>query len=76
MDRVEALHRTPGWMSEVRDLLEPIDAITIDTGIAEPADAGLNAPAQAVAFSTQSSLASLPACTGATGWSSPSGSRM
>ena len=39
MDRVEALHRTPGWMSEVRDLLEPIDAITIDTGIAEPAAA-------------------------------------
>ena len=26
-------------MAEVRDLLEPIDAITIDTGIAEPAAA-------------------------------------
>ena len=39
VDRIEALHRTPGWMSEVRDLLEPIDAITIDTGIAEPAAA-------------------------------------
>lgn len=36
---IEALHRTPGWMSDVRDLLEPIPAITIDVGIAEPAAA-------------------------------------
>ena len=39
LDRVGALHRTPGWMSEVREILEPIPAITIDTGIAEPAAA-------------------------------------
>ena len=39
IERIEALHRTPGWMSDVRDLLEPIEAITIDTGIAEPAAA-------------------------------------
>jgi mannose-1-phosphate guanylyltransferase len=39
VERVESLHRTPGWMADVRDLLEPIDAITIDTGIAEPAAA-------------------------------------
>lgn len=37
LDRVGELHRTPGWMSEVRDLLEPIPAVTIDNGIAEPA---------------------------------------
>jgi mannose-1-phosphate guanylyltransferase len=36
-DRIAGLHRTPGWMSEVRDILEPIPAVTIDTGIAEPA---------------------------------------
>jgi mannose-1-phosphate guanylyltransferase len=39
IEKVEALHRTPGWMADVRDLLEPIEAITIDTGIAEPAAA-------------------------------------
>ncbi len=39
IEAIEALHRTPGWMADVRDLLEPIDAITIDTGIAEPAAA-------------------------------------
>ena len=39
IERIESLHRTPGWMADVRDLLEPIDAITIDTGIAEPAAA-------------------------------------
>jgi mannose-1-phosphate guanylyltransferase len=39
MDRIAALHRTPGWMSDVREILEPIPAITIDTGIAEPAAA-------------------------------------
>jgi mannose-1-phosphate guanylyltransferase len=36
-DRIAGLHRTPGWMSEVREILEPIPAVTIDTGIAEPA---------------------------------------
>jgi mannose-1-phosphate guanylyltransferase len=39
LGRIEALHRTPGWMSEVRDILDPIPAITIDVGIAEPAAA-------------------------------------
>ncbi len=39
MERIEALHRTPGWMTEVRNAIEPIDAIAIDTGIAEPAAA-------------------------------------
>lgn len=36
---IGAVHRTPGWMSRVRDILEPIPAITIDVGIAEPAAA-------------------------------------
>lgn len=36
---IEALHRTPGWTSEVRDLLDPVPAISIDVGIAEPAAA-------------------------------------
>jgi mannose-1-phosphate guanylyltransferase len=39
IERIEALHRTPGWMADVRDILDPIEAITIDTGIAEPAAA-------------------------------------
>jgi len=39
LGRIEALHRTPGWMSDVRDILEPVPAITIDVGIAEPAAA-------------------------------------
>jgi len=39
MERIEALHRTPGWTSDVRTILEPIPAITIDVGIAEPAAA-------------------------------------
>jgi len=39
MARIEELHRTPGWMSDVRDILEPIGAITIDVGLAEPAAA-------------------------------------
>jgi len=39
LERIEALHRTPGWMSDVRDILEPVPAITIDVGIAEPAAA-------------------------------------
>jgi len=39
LDRIAGLHRTPGWMTEVRDILEPIPAIQIDAGIAEPAAA-------------------------------------
>ncbi|HEX2767382.1 MAG TPA: sugar phosphate nucleotidyltransferase [Candidatus Limnocylindria bacterium] len=39
LDRIEALNRTPGWMSDVRDILEPVPAISIDVGIAEPAAA-------------------------------------
>ena len=39
LGRIEGLHRTPGWMSDVRAILEPIPAITIDVGIAEPAAA-------------------------------------
>lgn len=39
LHRIEELHRTPGWMSDVRDILEPIPAISIDVGIAEPAAA-------------------------------------
>lgn len=39
LDRIEVLHRTPGWMSDVRDILERVPAITIDVGIAEPAAA-------------------------------------
>ncbi len=39
LDRIAALHRIPGWMSEVRDALEPVPAISIDVGIAEPAAA-------------------------------------
>ena len=39
LDEIAAVHRTPGWMSRVRDILEPIPAITIDVGIAEPAAA-------------------------------------
>jgi mannose-1-phosphate guanylyltransferase len=37
LDRIAALPRLPGWMSDVRSELEPIGAIAIDTGIAEPA---------------------------------------
>jgi mannose-1-phosphate guanylyltransferase len=39
LDRIAALHRTPGWMSEVREILEKVPAVTIDQGIAEPAAA-------------------------------------
>jgi len=39
LDRIAELHRTPGWMSDVREILEPVAAISIDTGIAEPAAA-------------------------------------
>ena len=39
LDRIAALNRTPGWMSDVRDILEPVPAIQIDAGIAERAAA-------------------------------------
>ncbi|MEX0710154.1 MAG: sugar phosphate nucleotidyltransferase [Chloroflexota bacterium] len=39
LDRIAALHRTPGWTSELRDILEPVPAISIDIGIAQPAAA-------------------------------------
>jgi mannose-1-phosphate guanylyltransferase len=39
LDRISQLNRTPGWMSDVRDILEPIPAIQIDAGIAESAAA-------------------------------------
>jgi mannose-1-phosphate guanylyltransferase len=39
LDRVAQVPRLPGYMSEVREILEPIPAITIDVGIAEPAAA-------------------------------------
>jgi mannose-1-phosphate guanylyltransferase len=39
LDRIGSLHRVPGWTGEIRDILEPIPAITIDVGIAEPAAA-------------------------------------
>jgi mannose-1-phosphate guanylyltransferase len=37
LDRIGKLHRTPGWMSEVREILEPLPALSIDIGLAEPA---------------------------------------
>jgi mannose-1-phosphate guanylyltransferase len=37
LDRIAALHRTPGWVSEMRSILEPVHAISIDVGVAEPA---------------------------------------
>jgi mannose-1-phosphate guanylyltransferase len=39
LDRIGALNRTPGWMSDVREILEPILAVQIDAGIAERAAA-------------------------------------
>ena len=39
LDRIGELRRTPGWMSDVADVLEAVPAITIDVGIAEPAAA-------------------------------------
>ena len=37
--RVAAVRRLPGWMSEVREIVEPLPATSIDSGIAEPAAA-------------------------------------
>lgn len=39
LNRIGSLPRTPGWMSDVRDILTPLPAIQIDAGIAEPAAA-------------------------------------
>jgi mannose-1-phosphate guanylyltransferase len=39
LDRIGELHRTPGWLGEVREILEPLPAISIDIGLAEPAAA-------------------------------------
>jgi mannose-1-phosphate guanylyltransferase len=39
LERIAELPRLPGFMTDVRDILEPIPAITIDVGIAEPAAA-------------------------------------
>jgi len=39
LDRIAALNRTPGWMSDVREILQGVEAISIDVGIAEPAAA-------------------------------------
>jgi mannose-1-phosphate guanylyltransferase len=39
LDRIAAINRIPGWMGEVRTELEPVQAISIDVGIAEPAAA-------------------------------------
>jgi mannose-1-phosphate guanylyltransferase len=39
LDHIGAMHRIPGWLGNVREVLEPIPAVTIDIGIAEPAAA-------------------------------------
>jgi mannose-1-phosphate guanylyltransferase len=39
LDRIEKLHRVPGWMTDVREMLDGVPAISIDVGIAEPAAA-------------------------------------
>jgi mannose-1-phosphate guanylyltransferase len=39
LDHVAALHRIPGWLGNVREVLEPVPAVTIDVGVAEPAAA-------------------------------------
>jgi mannose-1-phosphate guanylyltransferase len=39
IEQIEQVHRTPGWMGRVRDIIEAVPAIAIDTGIAEPAAA-------------------------------------
>jgi mannose-1-phosphate guanylyltransferase len=38
-ERIGQLRRTPGWMSDVRSILERLPSVTIDVGIAEPAAA-------------------------------------
>jgi len=39
LEQIERVHRTPGWMGRVRDILAAVPAIAIDTGVAEPAAA-------------------------------------
>jgi mannose-1-phosphate guanylyltransferase len=39
LDEVAKMPRTPGWQTDARALLEPLPAISIDAGIAEPAAA-------------------------------------
>lgn len=39
LDQIARIPRTPGWHSDARRLLEPLPAISIDAGIAEPAAA-------------------------------------
>jgi mannose-1-phosphate guanylyltransferase len=39
LERIAGLQRTPGWMSEVRAIVEELPAIQIDAGIAEAAAA-------------------------------------
>ena len=39
LDRVAALNRIPGWMSDVREIVEPLPAVSIDDGIAGPSAA-------------------------------------
>jgi mannose-1-phosphate guanylyltransferase len=39
VDEVARIPRTPGWQTDARTLLEPLPAISIDAGIAEPAAA-------------------------------------
>jgi mannose-1-phosphate guanylyltransferase len=39
IDEIAKIPRTPGWQTDARTLLEPLPAISIDAGIAEPAAA-------------------------------------
>jgi mannose-1-phosphate guanylyltransferase len=39
IDAIEKIPRTPGWQTDARAILEPLPAISIDSGIAEPAAA-------------------------------------
>ena len=35
--RVASIPRLPGWTSDIREIVEPLPALSIDTGLAEPA---------------------------------------
>jgi mannose-1-phosphate guanylyltransferase len=39
LDQIARIPRTPGWQTDARGILEPLPAINIDSGIAEPAAA-------------------------------------
>jgi mannose-1-phosphate guanylyltransferase len=39
LDQIGRIPRTPGWQTDARTLLEPLPAISLDAGIAEPAAA-------------------------------------